>query len=163
MLCGLINEWSTYGLLVWCRNISILVWRKGWWKWWSLKLHLKIDIFRYYLNFCLVAGKKLSSDITFFPVFASSANLASLAIFPPFLPATAFSFSPSASSLSICRVESSASAVTHLPRHMVPNVFCLPGFLYLYASLPLYRPSWWMIFLTKQRISFVSSMRCQNR
>jgi len=39
-------------------------------------------------------GKKFSFVITFFPVFCSKANLASLAILPPFLPAFAFCVKP---------------------------------------------------------------------
>ncbi len=56
----------------------------------------------YYFNFflSLVGGRKLSCVITFFPVFCSNANLASFAIFPPFLPAIAFCFTPFAFSVS---------------------------------------------------------------
>lgn len=64
------------------------------------------------LFFVEAGGRKFSPDTTFLPVFASSASLASFAIFPPFFPATAFSRRPSALSLSaICLVDNSASAV----------------------------------------------------
>lgn len=67
-----------------------------------------------YFNFLFRfdGGKKFSSVITFLPVLFSNASLASLAIFPPFFPATAFCCTPFALSVSaICLVESSASAV----------------------------------------------------
>jgi hypothetical protein len=67
-----------------------------------------------YINFffCFGGGKKFSTVKTLFPVLFFNANLASISIFPPFFPATAFSFMPFGSSVSaICHVESSAKGI----------------------------------------------------
>lgn len=110
--------------------------------------------------FCFDGGKKFSPVTTFFPVLFSNASLASFAIFPPFLPAIAFCFTPLALLVSaIYLVDNSAKAVKINSASLIWSLkFCdLRPFKFLCCFTLSPAHSVWIMFVKKANSSDFST------